>query len=132
MIERLDHLVLTVADIETTCRFYADALGMEVVRFGDGRTALRFGMQKINLHQAGAELEPRAAHAIPGSADLCFVTRQSLRSVCARLRAASVTVAEGPVERTGALGPFLSLYCRDPDDNLVEISRYPDEGTVPG
>lgn len=123
MIERLDHLVLTVRDIEATCAFYADVLGMEIVTFGVGRKALRFGQQKINLHQAGQEFEPKAAQPMPGSADLCFLASVPLAEVAARLRSRNIPILEGPVLRTGALGPIESLYFRDPDGNLLEVSR---------
>lgn len=122
MIERLDHLVLTVRDIEATCAFYADVLGMEIVTFGEGRKALRFGRQKINLHQAGREFEPKAGQPTPGSADLCFLASIPLAEVAARLRLHNVSILEGPVLRTGALGPIESLYFRDPDSNLLEVS----------
>ncbi|MFJ5109476.1 VOC family protein [Streptomyces sp. NPDC088551] len=124
-VERLDHLVLTVADIEATVDFYTRVLGMEPVVFGDGRRALAFGQSKINLHQAGHEFEPKAARPTPGSADLCFVVADPLERVIAELAAQGVPVEEGPVERTGALGPFVSVYVRDPDGNLVELSHYP-------
>ena len=123
-IDRIDHIVLTVADVEATIRFYSDVLGMRAVTFGDGRRALAFGGQKINLHQAGREFEPKAAHPTPGSADLCFITRTPLGEVMRHLSGCGVDVIEGPVERTGALGPMQSVYFRDPDGNLVEVSRY--------
>ncbi len=125
-IDHLDHLVLTVADIPASCRFYHDVLGMEVVRFGEGRTALAFGAQKINLHQAGHEFEPKARRPTPGSADLCLVAATPLEQVQAQLEAAGVAIECGPVARTGATGPILSLYVRDPDDNLVELCNYAD------
>jgi catechol 2,3-dioxygenase-like lactoylglutathione lyase family enzyme len=121
-LERLDHLVLTVRDVETTCAFYARALGMERVVFGGGRTALRFGAQKINLHQAGREFEPKAERPTPGSADLCFLTASRLADWIAHLDRAGVAILEGPVRRTGALGPIDSIYLRDPDGNLIEIA----------
>lgn len=124
MIRSLDHLVLTVADIERTVAFYGGVLGMERVAFGGGRVALAFGRQKINLHQKGAEFEPKAAAPTPGSADLCFLVDCPLDQVAARLAAAGVAVEEGPVARTGAVGPITSLYVRDPDGNLVELSAY--------
>ncbi|MEU0276995.1 VOC family protein [Streptomyces sp. NPDC006195] len=124
-VERLDHLVLTVADIEATVVFYTRVLGMEPVVFGGGRRALAFGQSKINLHRAGHEFEPKAARPSPGSADLCFVVADPLERVIAELAAQGVPVEEGPVERTGALGPFVSVYVRDPDGNLVELSHYP-------
>lgn len=123
-IERLDHFVLTVRDIEKTCDFYSRVLGMEVVTFGQGRKALRFGRQKINLHQFGREFEPRAAAPAPGSADFCLITEVPIPKVVEHLRASGVRLEEGPVQRTGAVGPIVSVYIRDPDDNLVEISNY--------
>ena len=123
-IDRIDHLVMTVSDVERTCAFYENVLGMEAVVFGDGRRALRFGGQKINLHQAGREFEPKAARPTPGSADLCFVTRTSPGELVARLVSSGVAVLEGPVEREGALGEMMSVYFRDPDDNLIEVSSY--------
>lgn len=124
MIASLDHLVLTVADIERTAAFYCGVLGMERVIFGAGRVALSFGNQKINLHQKGREYEPKAQAPTPGSADLCFVASLGLAEVAARLAAAGIAVEEGPVARTGAVGPITSLYVRDPDGNLIEISTY--------
>jgi catechol 2,3-dioxygenase-like lactoylglutathione lyase family enzyme len=112
-IVRLDHLVLTVADVDRTVEFYQRVLGMQPVTFGDGRRALAFGSSKINLHQAGREFEPKAARPTPGSAD-----------VCAHLAALAVAIEEGPVTRTGATGPIESVYIRDPDGNLIEISNY--------
>lgn len=124
-IDRLDHLVLTVADIEHSCRFYQRVLGMQIVRFGAGRTALQFGQHKINLHPASAPLAPHAQRPTAGSADLCLITRQAMDAVLAHLRHEGVAVEEGPVPRTGALGPIESVYFRDPDGNLIEVSRYP-------
>lgn len=124
MIESLDHLVLTVADIEATVAFYCGVLGMERVSFAGGRTALAFGRQKINLHQKGREFEPKAKTPLPGSADLCFVAALPLDQVRARLDQAGVAIVDGPVARTGAVGPITSLYVRDPDGNLIELSRY--------
>jgi catechol 2,3-dioxygenase-like lactoylglutathione lyase family enzyme len=124
MIDRLDHLVLTGADIEATVAFYERALEMRRERFGEGRVALRFGEQKLNLHQAGRELDPKARRPTPGSADLCFIATVPLETIEAALARANVTVEEGPVQRTGALGPTRSLYFRDPDGNLIEVSVY--------
>jgi catechol 2,3-dioxygenase-like lactoylglutathione lyase family enzyme len=121
----IDHVVLTVRDISATVAFYEQVLGMRHERFGDGRDALHFGDQKINLHQAGHELEPKAAHPTSGSADLCFVTVTPLADVVARLQDAGVDIEEGPVRRTGAAGPIDSVYLRDPDGNLLELSTYP-------
>jgi catechol 2,3-dioxygenase-like lactoylglutathione lyase family enzyme len=126
-IERLDHLVLTVRDIAATCHFYEQVLGMEVVTFGTARTALQFGRQKINLHQHGYEFEPKARHPKPGSADLCFITETPLDQVIAHLEGCGVAVEEGPMRRTGALGPIESVYIRDPDHNLIELATYLDD-----
>src|SRR5438067_7586237 len=123
-IDRIDHLVLTVADPDATIDFYTRVLGMRVATFGDGRKALHFGTSKINIHQAGREFEPKAARPAPGTADLCFVTEQPLPAVVAELRAAGVPIEEGPVDRTGATGPITSVYLRDPDGNLLELSNY--------
>ena len=122
-IDRLDHLVLTVASIEATQAFYSEILGMEAISFGEGRTALRFGRQKINLHQRGAEFEPKAVRPTPGSADLCFITLTPVESVVAHLKAGGIPIEQGPVPRTGANGPIVSVYIRDPDQNLIEISN---------
>jgi catechol 2,3-dioxygenase-like lactoylglutathione lyase family enzyme len=123
-IERLDHLVLTVRDIAATCAFYEKVLGMEVVTFGAGRKALAFGQQKFNLHEAGREFEPKADRPTPGSADLCLIAQGDLDTVIAHLKACAVPILEGPVQRTGALGPIRSVYFRDPDLNLIEVSTY--------
>ena len=126
-IDRLDHLVLTVADLDATVDFYTRVLGMAAVTFGSGRTALSFGHSKINLHQAGREYEPKAHRPVPGSADLCLITSDPLDQVISELTAQRVPIEEGPVGRTGATGPILSVYFRDPDRNLIEVSTYPDE-----
>ena len=123
-IDRLDHLVLTVKDVAATCGFYARVLGMEVITFGEGRKALAFGRQKINLHQQGQEIEPKAAVALPGTADLCLITSETPQAVLAHLRACGVPVLDGPVPRTGATGRITSVYFRDPDQNLIEVSSY--------
>ncbi|TWB50100.1 catechol 2,3-dioxygenase-like lactoylglutathione lyase family enzyme [Rhizobium sp. ERR 922] len=123
LIDHLDHLVLTVASIEETCDFYARVLGMGVETFGEGRKALTFSNQKINLHRAGHEFEPKAERPAPGSADLCFISTTSLDEVIAHLQAEGVVIEEGPVRRTGATGPILSVYFRDPDQNLIEVSN---------
>ncbi|MCC3702818.1 VOC family protein [Rouxiella badensis] len=122
-IENLDHLVLTVADIDSTIAFYHQILGFEVVTFKGSRQALTFGRQKINLHQRGKEFEPKAQAPTPGSADLCFISATPLDEVIAELIAHEVVIEEGPVERTGAQGAILSVYIRDPDFNLIEISN---------
>jgi catechol 2,3-dioxygenase-like lactoylglutathione lyase family enzyme len=123
-IERLDHFVLTVRDVDATISFYRRVLGMAPVTFGAGRRALAFGQSKINLHSADAPIAPHAQHPVPGSADLCFITSGSIESVIEHLRACGVTIEEGPVARTGALGPITSVYLRDPDGNLIELSAY--------
>jgi catechol 2,3-dioxygenase-like lactoylglutathione lyase family enzyme len=123
-ISHLDHLVLTVADIETTCQFYQSALNFEVITFGENRKALRFGTQKINLHEAGKEFEPKALRPTVGSADLCFVAETPLDEVIAHLQNRNINIIEGPIQRTGATGKILSIYLRDPDQNLIEISNY--------
>ena len=121
-IEVLDHLVLTVADFDRTRDFYERVLGMEPVVFSEGRHALAFGAQKINLHEAGREFEPKASAPTPGSADLCFLTNASVAEVVEHLEANSVEIIEGPVRRMGATGPIMSVYFRDPDGNLLEVS----------
>ena len=123
-IDRLDHLVLTVASIEAATDFYTRVLGMGVVTFGAGRTALTFGTSKINLHEAGKEFEPKARRPTPGSADICLIVEDSIAEVMAELAAAGVSIEEGPVPRTGATGPITSCYLRDPDGNLIELSNY--------
>jgi len=123
-IERLDHLVLTVANIESTCEFYVRVLGMEIVRFGEDRTALRFGQQKMNLHPADNIPGLVADRPTPGSADLCFITSVPLAEVTAHLGACGVPIVAGPGPRAGAVGTIQSVYIRDPDLNLVEISNY--------
>jgi catechol 2,3-dioxygenase-like lactoylglutathione lyase family enzyme len=123
VIESIDHLVLTVRDLDATVRFYVEGLGMRLETFGDGRQALHFGSQKINLHVAGHEFEPKATRPVPGSADLCFLTGRSLAEVRERLEARGHAIIEGPVARSGATGAILSIYTRDPDGNLIEIAR---------
>jgi len=120
----LDHIVLTVRSIARTCEFYKRALGAEVITFGEGRIALQLGDNKINLHEVGKEFEPKAATPMPGSGDICLITSARLIDVEQRLKAAGIDIVEGPVARTGARGPILSLYIRDPDKNLVEIASY--------
>lgn len=126
-VNSLDHLVLTVASLQGTLKFYGEVLGMEarefVVADGSSRWALYFGVQKINLHQAGAEFEPKARVTQPGSADLCFLSQQPLSAWQSHLDAQGIPVEEGPVERSGAKGAIRSLYVRDPDGNLIEISN---------
>ena len=124
-IDRVDHFVLTVVDIDTSCDFYARVLGMDIVSFGQGRKALSFGSQKINLHQHRHEFEPKARQPTPGSGDFCLITSVPLEQVIEHLKHCEVTIEEGPVSRTGACGPIQSVYFRDPDGNLVEVSNYP-------
>jgi catechol 2,3-dioxygenase-like lactoylglutathione lyase family enzyme len=121
-IRSLDHLVLTVTDLEATVAFY-ERLGMRLETFGDGRVALRFGTQKLNLHAAGAEIAPHAQPPTPGSADLCFLVEGPLENVASELAASGLPIELGPVERTGAQGRIRSVYLRDPDGNLVELSE---------
>ncbi len=121
-INRIDHFVLTVRDIEATCRFY-ELLGMAVVEFGNGRIALRFGHQKINLHLAGHEFEPKAHTPTPGSADFCLITDTPLAKVITHLHACDIPIIQGPIQRTGAAGSIQSIYLRDPDNNLIEIAN---------
>lgn len=123
MLLSIDHLVLTVASITRTERFYRDVLGCRIETFGEGRKALHFGAHKINLHQQGKEFEPKAARPIPGSADLCFSV-PDLEKALSHVEAAGVEILEGPVARTGAQGPINSIYLRDPDGNLLELSQY--------
>src|SRR5712692_3404677 len=123
-LDRLDHLVLTVRNIETTCKFYSDVLNMEVITFENGRKALSFGSQKINLHEAGKEFEPKAYRPTPGSADLCVTTTTPIDQVVKQLELSKVRILEGPIRRTGALGQMMSVYFRDPDLNLIEVSNY--------
>ena len=122
-LEKLDHLVLPVSDIDTIATFYTTYLGMEKRIFGDDRVALHFGDQKINLHPAGWDYEPKARVSIAGSADLCFIVSERVESLHTKLVHSGVEVIEGPVERTGATGRLRSIYIRDPDGNLIELSN---------
>jgi catechol 2,3-dioxygenase-like lactoylglutathione lyase family enzyme len=123
-IKNLDHLVLTVADIDKTIDFYTRILGFKLVVFGDNRKALTFGNQKINLHQKGREFEPKAEYPTSGSADLCFIAETDIHDVLEKLKLKNIEIIEGIVERTGALGKIKSVYFRDPDLNLIEVSNY--------
>jgi len=123
-IDHLDHFVLTVRDIDATCAFYTRVLGMDARTFGDGRRSLHFGAAKINLHQQGREFEPKAATPVPGSADICLIASTPLGKVTRHLLECGVEIIEGPVQKTGATGPILSVYFRDPDGNLIEVSNY--------
>lgn len=123
-VERIDHLVLTVKDIAVTVDFYTNVMGMNKVVFGEGRVALSFGNQKINLHQFGNEFKPKASSVMPGSADFCFIIKDDVRHVIEHLSVKGVALIEGPVSRTGAIGKINSVYFRDPDGNLIEVSNY--------
>lgn len=122
-VKSLDHLVLTVRDLQAAIDFYTRALGMQEVTFAGGRKALGFGTQKINLHLAGREFEPKAQQPTPGSADLCLLTDTPVEQYAVHLASLGIEVIEGPVARTGAVGPLLSIYVRDPDANLIEIAN---------
>jgi catechol 2,3-dioxygenase-like lactoylglutathione lyase family enzyme len=122
-VQRIDHVVLTVADIEKTIAFYERALGMTAISFGEGRRALAFGDQKLNLHQAGREFEPKARRPMAGAVDICFTTDLPLDEVAAHLRSCSVAIELGPVDKVGARRALRSLYFRDPDGNLIEVSH---------
>jgi catechol 2,3-dioxygenase-like lactoylglutathione lyase family enzyme len=122
-VDTIDHFVLTVASIERACTFYERVLGMTTVSFGDGRKAVAFGSQKINLHLAGREFTPHAQHPVPGSADFCFVTSLPLDDCMAHVKAQGVDILLGPVDRTGATAKLRSFYFRDPDQNLVEVAN---------
>ena len=127
MIDHIDHIVLTTRDLKACIRFYSEVLGMKLEKFRtptEERLALKFGVQKINLHEWGKEFTPRAHVAVPGSLDLCFIASTSLEEVMQRLKKNKVPILEGPVAKTGAQGPIRSVYVRDPDLNLVEISVY--------
>ena len=121
--QKLDHFVLTVRDVEVTCRFYTAVMGMKVEDFGEGRKALAFGSQKINLHQFGKEIQPHAKYPSLGSADLCFLTQLQMVQVVEHLLENRVKIIDGPVHRIGAAGPILSVYIKDPDGNLIEIAN---------
>ena len=123
-IDRIDHVVLTVFDVERTIDFYARVLGMEPVSFAGGRRGLAFGRQKFNLHQAGREFEPKALKPAPGAMDFCLITETPLAEVMEALKQHGVAIIDGPVDKTGATGPIKSVYFRDPDGNLVEVSNY--------
>ncbi|RLQ94661.1 VOC family protein [Falsibacillus albus] len=122
-ISRLDHLVLTVKDIDAACSFYEEVLNMEVQTFLGDRKALKFGNQKINLHEYGKEFEPKAHKPLPGSADVCFITETPIEAWIEHILNKNVKIEEGPVTRTGALGKIRSIYFRDPDQNLIEVSN---------
>ena len=123
-IDRIDHVVMTVRSVDAACAFYERVLGMQPVTFADNRKALVFGRQKINLHQAGREFEPKANLAAPGTVDICLITTTPLADVVEHLARCSVAILDGPVQKTGATGPIRSVYFRDPDLNLIEVSNY--------
>jgi catechol 2,3-dioxygenase-like lactoylglutathione lyase family enzyme len=125
MIDHIDHIVLTTRDLDGCVRFYTEILGMKLEKFSEKRLALKFGNQKINLHEWGKEFEPRAHVAAPGTLDLCFIASVPLDKVMQRFGEKKIPILEGPVKKTGAMGPMMSVYVRDPDLNLVEISVYP-------
>jgi len=124
MIDHIDHIVLTTRDKDACIRFYTEVLGMKLERFSENRLALKFGSQKINLHEWGREFTPRAHVAAPGTLDLCFIASIGLEKVIENLKKNNIPILEGPVAKTGAAGPIRSVYVRDPDLNLVEISVY--------
>lgn len=126
-VDHLDHLVLTVKDIEATIQFYESVMGMQKISFGDGRFALTFGNQKINLHELGNEFEPKAGNVKEGSADLCFIINTPVEDAIKHVQSLDVDIIEGPVTRTGAVGKIVSAYFRDPDGNLIEISNYEEQ-----
>lgn len=123
-VSNLDHLVLTVRDIDKTVAFYQSVLGMKKTSFNDGRVALSYGNQKINVHQLGNEFQPNAGNVSAGSADLCFILKTPLAEAQKHLSDCGVAIIDGPVSRAGAMGPIISLYFRDPDQNLIEVSNY--------
>lgn len=123
MIDHLDHLVLTAVNADATIDFYTRVMGMQLETFGAGRMAFKYGNQKINLHIRGQELEPKAHVPVPGALDLCFIASIPLDKVIEHLHAADWLIVEGPIMRTGATGPIRSVYIRDPDLNLIEISE---------
>lgn len=125
-IDRIDHLVLTVKDVDKSVEFYTNIMGMKKVKFGENRIALCFGNQKINLHQLGAEFEPKARNAKNGSADLCFIAKKSIKDIKKELIKKEIAIILGPIKRTGALGDIVSIYFEDPDGNLIEVSNYID------
>lgn len=127
-LDRIDHIVLTVRDIDKTIQFYCNVLGMAEVTFGDKRKALEFGNQKINLHPQSSEISPKAKHPAVGAMDICFITQSAINSVIEDLQKLNINIELGPVQRKGAQGNMTSVYIRDPDDNLVEIAHYNEHG----
>lgn len=125
-VNKLDHLVITAKNLDRTMAFYTRVLGMELMTFADGRKALQFGAQKINLHEAEKEFEPHARNPLPGSADLCFITETPMPLIISHLDSCDIPVIAGPVKKSGATGPLLSIYIHDPDGNLIEIANQVD------
>jgi len=123
-IERFDHIVLTVKDIDKTVRFYTEVLGMKMITFGENRKALTFGNQKINLHEKGKEFEPKAKVPTCGSADICFISNTRIETIKNEVEAKGIEIIKGIISRTGAIGKIRSIYLRDLDENLIEISNY--------
>ncbi len=123
-INRIDHIVMTVNSVDVTCEFYSRVLGMDVIIFAQGRKALSFGAQKLNLHEVGNEFEPKAHMPTPGSIDLCLITETPIDKVLDHLASMNVEILDGPIKRTGAAGAIISVYFRDPDQNLLEVSNY--------
>ncbi len=123
-IKNIDHIVLTVRDLEASIAFYTAILGMQAETFGNNRVALKFGQQKINLHQYGHEFEPKAEQPTPGSADLCFIINNDLQQAMDEVKSQGINIIKGPVQRTGAAGKITSFYFRDPDSNLIEVAVY--------
>lgn len=126
-VNRIDHLVQTVKDIEATVHFYETVMGMQRLSFGEERLALTFGNQKINLHELGNEFEPKAKNVKAGSTDLCFIIKTPVEEAIQQVQSKGVDIIEGPVKRTGAIGKIISAYFRDPDGNLIEVSNYRDQ-----
>ena len=122
-ISHIDHIVLTVKDIDVTCQFYQDIFGMKVIHFAEGRKALHFGKQKFNLHELGKEAKPNAYNATSGTIDLCLLSDTPLKGILRILEEQNISIEDGPVIRTGATAPINSIYIRDPDNNLIEISN---------
>ena len=123
-IDRLDHFVITVQDVDATIAFYEAVMGMKAVTFAGGRRALSFGKSKINLHDAAKPYVPHAKQPLPGTADVCFITMTPIAEVISHLEKCGVAIEQGPVPKTGAMGPITSVYFRDPDYNLIEVSNY--------
>lgn len=123
-INSIDHIVMTVNSVDVTCEFYSRTLGMDVITFGQDRKALLFGAQQLNLHEVGKEFEPKAHIPTPGSIDLCLITETPIDEVLDHLTSVNVEILEGPIKRTGATGAIISVYFRDPDQNLLEVSNY--------